>query len=118
MATNARTIGELTRLLVAEIRATLSRLRWTQPDLSERAGVPLRTLEKILRSDSALDVEQLDQIAKAFGISPEELIAAARHNENIYLPNGRLNPELIAGTAPSAETIARIAARHTSSDAG
>ncbi|MFJ4653816.1 helix-turn-helix domain-containing protein [Nocardia sp. NPDC088792] len=90
MATSARTIGELTRLIVAEIRAATTRASWTQPQLAERSGVPFRTLEKILRLESAIDVEQLRAIAQAFGITPDELIAAARRNGELYSVEGSL----------------------------
>ena len=118
MATNARQVGELTRLVVGEIRATYARLGWTQAQLSERSSVPLRTLEKILRLESALDVEQLNLVADAFGVTPDELVASARRNGELYLADGSLNPENTRMSPPTVDRLKRLAARKKPDSSG
>lgn len=78
----------------------------------------MRTLEKILRLESAMDVEQLDNMAKAFGVSPETLVATARSNAEVYLPDGTLNPAHTRGETPSAASIARARSRRRPDSAG
>lgn len=114
MATNARTIGPLTQQIVAEIRAALARLNWTQAQLSERSGIPMRTLEKILRLDRALDVEQLAAIADAFGLAPDKIMAVARTNSEIYTVDGRLNPAHTRGVPPSDSHVEELISRRRS----
>lgn len=84
MATNARPIGALTRSVVGEIRANLARLEKPQSWLAERSGVPLPTLKKILRKERAVDMEQLDSIARAFDVTPDDFVASALRNSETY----------------------------------
>jgi transcriptional regulator with XRE-family HTH domain len=105
MATNARQIGKLTRSIVAEIRARRVRLDMTQEALAEKSGVPLPTLGKIERLQAPIDVEQLERIAIALGITPDELVADA-------LSNAAVAEAAAAASAPeSKDHIEQVASR-------
>jgi transcriptional regulator with XRE-family HTH domain len=80
MATNARAIGPLTRQVAAEIRATRARLKLTQDALAMATGIPANSLSQMENGKMAIDVEQIERIALAFGIPPEKFFAAALSN--------------------------------------
>jgi len=93
--------------------------------VSEATGIPVNSLSKIERAQTAIDIEQIEKIADAYGMLPEDLWASARHNaqrkagreqrERTYLPNGRLNPAQIKGFPASDEEIAELLARKENS---
>jgi transcriptional regulator with XRE-family HTH domain len=117
VATNARDIGGLTRMIADEIRLQRQDRRWKQEQVSAATGIPVNTLSKIERAQTAIDIEQIEKIANAFGMLPEVLWTSARENarrraardsEQIYLPNGRINPAQTKGFPASDEDIAEI----------
>jgi transcriptional regulator with XRE-family HTH domain len=77
MASNAREIGEYTRLVVDEIRAERARKRMTQKELAAASGIPLGTLSHIEQGQAVLDVEQMGAIAKGLKVDLVALLAAA-----------------------------------------
>ncbi len=78
MATNPRPISELTKSVVAEIRAIRKRLDISQEDLANKSGIPLPTLGKIERLERPLGLEQIGVIAEALDMTEDELLAEAR----------------------------------------
>ncbi|WP_043735454.1 helix-turn-helix domain-containing protein [Nocardia asiatica] len=108
MATSARPIGELTRQLVAEIKAVRTRKNLTQPELAELAGIPAKTYEKIERLERPLGVEQLGAITDAFEVSLDAFVASALANARLYRPDANLNPEEAGVHPPGADRIAEL----------
>lgn len=49
----------------------------TVRELSEKAGIPLSTLMRILGAEREIKVTQVDRLAHAFGIYPHEIIERA-----------------------------------------
>ncbi|MBF6187592.1 helix-turn-helix transcriptional regulator [Nocardia farcinica] len=64
----------------------------TQEELSRRAQIPIATLRKIEKEQSAIDVEQLNRIAESFGQDMGEFVHYARRNATLYRRDGSLNP--------------------------
>lgn len=49
----------------------------TVRELSEKSGIPLSTLMRILGAEREIKVTQVDRLAQAFGIYPHEIIERA-----------------------------------------
>jgi transcriptional regulator with XRE-family HTH domain len=77
MPSNAREIGEYTRLVVDEIRAERARQRITQKELADASGIPLGTLSHIEQGKAVVDVEQMGALAKALNVPLSKLLTAA-----------------------------------------
>uniref|UniRef100_UPI002456A73F helix-turn-helix domain-containing protein n=1 Tax=Nocardia brasiliensis TaxID=37326 RepID=UPI002456A73F len=80
MATNPRVVGALTKAVSAEIRRQRAARKWKQERVSEASGIVQATLSRLERGVVAIDLEQLDGLAHAFGMTPELLLAEARRN--------------------------------------
>lgn len=124
MATNPREVGDFTLTLAQEVRRQRLRRRWKQDDLSAAADVKQAMLSKIERGLAAIDSEQLLRLAGAFDQNPEDFIVSAKKNkdtpvdreEDIYMPDGRLNPANTRGAVTSDEHLAELKARRRSSE--
>ncbi|WP_280454873.1 helix-turn-helix domain-containing protein, partial [Nocardia brasiliensis] len=75
MATNPRVVGALTKAVSAEIRRQRAARKWKQERVSEASGIVQATLSRLERGVVAIDLEQLDGLAHAFGMTPERLLA-------------------------------------------
>lgn len=78
MGTNAREAGgPLNQALANEIRAERARQRLTQAQVIKKSGLPRSTYVRLEAGDRVIDVQQLDKIARAFGIPMNELVERA-----------------------------------------
>lgn len=115
MATNARDIGPLTLMVGAEIYSQRRRRDMRQDQLSELAGIAVSTISRMERGRSAIDLEQCERIAAAFGLTPEALIHAARLSASAsqiaYRPDGTLDPEYLSGIRAGGSRMAELEAR-------
>lgn len=120
VATNPRDVGEFTRTIANEVRLQRLERRWKQEKLSEKAEINRATLSRMERGVVAIDMEQLDRLAQAFEMAPEELVASARRRaqgkggDETYLPDGRLNPANIRGGKPSKQDLDELIKRRSS----
>lgn len=125
VATNPRRVGALTRIVASETRNQRLHRGMEQKDLSVATGIPVNTLSKIERAQTAIDMEQIDLIAAAFKMLPEDFMALARKHEKerarevqateeAYLPDGRLNPANTRGRTPSEKHLDELAKRRSS----
>lgn len=79
MATNARSITDLTVQVGAEIRKQRNDRGWTLKELADASGsVAFSTLSRMENGASAIDLAQIEAIALAFDMRPEDLIHMAR----------------------------------------
>lgn len=86
MATNARVITDLTVQVGAEIRNQRTIRGWTQPELADAVGsVAASTLSRMENGVSAIDLAQIEAIAAAFSMRPEDLIHMARARAEVDL---------------------------------
>lgn len=115
VASKSRDIGPLTLMIAREISAERAARRLKQEQVSAATGIPINTLSKIERGQTAIDIEQIEKIAAAFGILPEDLWAAARRRaarqeppSDIYLPNGQLDPTKVRGFPPTEEEVTEL----------
>lgn len=119
MAQNSRDIGRLTQMIADEIRFQRQDRKLSQEQVYTATGIPVNTLSKIERAQTAIDVEQIEKIANAFGMLPEDLWASARRNaqrkavrdDQIYLPSGRLDPTQTRGFPVSDDDVAELLSR-------
>lgn len=126
VATNPRTVGPFTLRVAAEVRRQRLRRRWQQDELARYSGVPQGTLSRLERGLTAIDVEQIEQLATTFGMLAEEFLSSARANEGkpiepdeeTYLPNGQLNPANTKGAKPSKERLNELSARKRQGSGG
>lgn len=80
MATNARSITDLTVKVGAEIRNQRNTRGWTQQELASATGsVALSTLSRIENGVVAIDLAQIEALAGVFEMRPEDLIHLARN---------------------------------------
>ena len=63
------------RLLVANaVRAELARQNWTRERLAEHLNLPAETLDSMLAGTTAIDLDTLEEIAAALGVSADSLL--------------------------------------------
>lgn len=67
-------INEATAKAIAAERSAAG---LTIKDLSEKSGVPERTLIRMLKNERDIKVTQIAQLSEVFGINPHELIEEA-----------------------------------------
>jgi len=67
-------MGTLTAVLLVRIRAERLKRNWSQRELSRRAGVPQYTVSRYEAGVRKLDLDVLEKIASAFGVSPARLL--------------------------------------------
>jgi transcriptional regulator with XRE-family HTH domain len=78
MGTNAREAGGLlNQALANEIRAERARQRLTQAQVYSEAGLPRSTYVRLEGGDRAIDVEQLNAVARALGVPAAVLVERA-----------------------------------------
>lgn len=85
-------INEATAKAIAAERSAAG---LTIKELSEKSGVPERTLIRMLKNERDIKVTQIAQLAEVFGINPHELIEeaekfiarAARNEAREHLPS-------------------------------
>ncbi|MFI7191408.1 helix-turn-helix domain-containing protein [Nocardia nova] len=122
MATNSRRVGAWTRTIASEVRNQRLNRGLEQKDVSAATGIPVNTLSKIERAQTAIDMEQIDLLAAAFKMLPEDLMALARKHdeereketrqtEEVYLASGRLNPANTRGRSSSSERVKSVSKR-------
>jgi len=72
-------MSKLSELFVKRAREELEKRNWTQSDLALKVGLHVQSVHRYLSENEAKRVvpglDALESIAKAFGISPSELIA-------------------------------------------
>lgn len=111
-------------MVAAELRGQLRARELTLARMEELTGIKQAQLSRMQRAVIAIDMEQLDAIATAFRMTPEEFLGSARRNahrrtgEAVYLPDGTLDPEVVRGTDESDDRVAAIAAQRTSRSTG
>lgn len=60
-----------------QLEAERHAAHWTLPQLAEASGISYRTLQRILAHERNIDINVLAQMARAFRMEPEDVIAAA-----------------------------------------
>lgn len=77
---------------IAQIRAEMAVLQWSQTDLAAKAGMTRDTLGRYLRGTRTMPLDVFLGIADALGIEPNQLMARAekRANENAPHPEREL----------------------------
>lgn len=73
MATNSRAVGDSTLTIAAELRAQRTARRLKQEEVSAGSGVPVTTLSKLERGQTAIDSEQIEALARFYGMTGPEL---------------------------------------------
>jgi transcriptional regulator with XRE-family HTH domain len=66
------------RSLVAAIRAELGGRGWSRKELAERSGITEQQMERLFNLKRDMNVAQLEQIASALGVEPDDLALEAR----------------------------------------
>lgn len=122
VATNARDIGALTVMVGAQIRTERFSREMGQDQLAAMAELAVSTVSRMERGRVAIDLEQCERIALAFGILPEELINRARRSAaaaaaTLYRPDGSLNPDRIR-TVPASDDEVSTAVEAQCADEG
>jgi transcriptional regulator with XRE-family HTH domain len=64
--------------LVAAIKAEIGGRGWSRKELAQRSGITEQTMERIFNLKRDMNVTQLEQIAGALGIEPDDLAIEAR----------------------------------------
>lgn len=77
IAPEGRRTTSLAQLVAAEIRAEMGRQRLSQRALARSLDRPDVWLMRRLRGDQALDLEELELVAKALSMAPETLVERA-----------------------------------------
>lgn len=101
VATNAREVDALTLQVGAEMRSQRRRRNnMTQRQLASASGIADSVISRMENGGASIDLAQLGAIARAFNLTPEELIFAARKSAeaaeaSLYLADGSLDPEQI-----------------------
>jgi transcriptional regulator with XRE-family HTH domain len=109
-------------MVATEVRVQRAAQKLDQKVLAELAGIPRPTLSRMERGLVAIDMEQLDRLAQAFGMTPEEFMASARrtadaqkNRDAIYLPDGSVDPAIANTVPPSEEHMEELRRRKQSS---
>lgn len=63
--------------MAAQLRAEQTANGFTQARLAEASGINYETLKRILKGTRDINVTQIAGLAKAFGMSPQELVRLA-----------------------------------------
>jgi len=63
-----------TEVAAGEVRAHLGRTRQTVKDLADATGIPISTLNRRLLVLSAFTIDELDAIARHFGVEITDLL--------------------------------------------
>lgn len=75
--------GEVTLAdhVAAAVRAERARRKWTQAELSERAGLSATTIGDLEQGKRAVRVDDLPKLCRAFGLSLATLVQGADHED-------------------------------------
>lgn len=65
---------DMKAILASNLRAQLKARNWGQQELHRRSTVAQSTIGRILRRETAADVETIGQLAKALGLQPWVLL--------------------------------------------
>lgn len=65
-------------IIALNIRRLRKLRRWTQHDLAEASGWNISTIQRIEEGKRSINIEQLQDIAMALGVSPQDLQASSR----------------------------------------
>ncbi|WP_159840145.1 helix-turn-helix domain-containing protein [Nocardia sp. CY41] len=109
-------------MVATEVRVQRAAKKLDQKKLADLAGIPRPTLSRMERGLVAIDMEQLDRLAHAFGMTPEAFMASARRTaeaqkqrDAIYLQDGSVNPAIANTVPPSDEHMEELRRRNRSS---
>jgi DNA-binding Xre family transcriptional regulator len=69
--------GTLTQEIAATLRAQIARAKVSQADISRTVGISTGQLSGILNGHKQVDLEQLDELCWALGLSFRQVIADA-----------------------------------------
>lgn len=105
-------------MIATAIRMTRAAKRMTQEDLSGRSGIPIPTLSKIEKAQTAIDVDQLDRITRAFGQDMGDFVRRAYLTAELYQADGSLNAAEITGYALSDEEMRELDSNDEASGKG
>jgi transcriptional regulator with XRE-family HTH domain len=88
---------EFTGYVAMALEAERGAARLSIEALADQSGVPLRTLYRVLHAERDINVEQLAQLARVFGIEPAEIIVEAqrrraRDNGRVPTQHGEQHP--------------------------
>lgn len=101
---------DMNEAVASAISAERSIAKMTVRALSEAAGIPERSLMRVLQAERDIKVNQIADLAQALGIYPHELL---EHAEQILARSRRSRPALIA----LSEADYTLAARDDDDDA-
>ena len=65
-------------LVVSSVKAELTRQRMSPEQLADAARIPLSVLARRLDGESSFDVDELDAVAGALGVTVDSLLKADR----------------------------------------
>jgi transcriptional regulator with XRE-family HTH domain len=104
-------------MVAAEIRSQRAARKMKQDALADAADINTATLSRMERGQRAIDLEQVDRIARALGMRTADFIdAAIKHaderarKEEIYLVDGSVDP-VIANNVPTSDEQAEALRR-------
>jgi transcriptional regulator with XRE-family HTH domain len=102
-------------MVAAEIRSQRAARDMKQEALAEAADINVATLSRMERGQRAIDLEQVDRIARALKMRTTDFIdSAIRHaeeraqKEEIYLPDGSLDLAIASTGIPSDEEFREV----------
>lgn len=108
-------VGNLTRQVAAEVHVQRAALEWTRQDLAERVGIPDDVLAQIENGSGVIDLDLVAKFAHVFALDVPDFIATAIRNaeqrlrdNNIYLPDGMLDPNQVSFAPTSEERRAEL----------
>lgn len=70
------------------IQAELRKKGWTQSDLARATGLPRYTISRAVRGENVLSAKLVEKLAKAFGISPDDIVRGSDRSSLDDMPTG------------------------------
>jgi transcriptional regulator with XRE-family HTH domain len=86
--------------LVEAIDAELGVRRWSRRRLARESGINAQTLDRVFLLQRDMNIQQLDQIATALGVTPEYLVEKAREWRGGISHVSRPAPAVVVVTDP------------------
>lgn len=74
------TTAEARQAVAAQLRIERARLDITQDELAAKSGLSISAVRRLERSERAMTLDQLVQVAGVFGVSPGEFLDSAQAN--------------------------------------
>jgi len=109
-------------MVAAEIRSQRAARSMKQDALAEAADINTATLSRMERGQRAIDLEQVDRIARALGMRTADFIdSAIKHaeerakKEEIYLSDGSVDPAIASNVPTSPDQAEELRRRKRSS---